>query len=144
MKLTTTLLGAAIAALCISTPLSALAEVALVVSSKSTVSALTADQAADIFLGRATSFPGGESAVPLDQSESSTVRAEFYTKAAGKTAAQLKAFWSKQIFTGKGRPPKEVPDSQAVRQLVASNPNMVGYIDKSAVDASVKVVLNIK
>lgn len=144
MKLTTTLLAAAIATLCIGTPLSALAEVALVVSSKSTVNALTADQAADIFLGRATSFPGGESAVPLDQPESSPVRAEFYTKAAGKTAAQLKAFWSKQIFTGKGRPPKEVADSQAVRQLVASNPNMVGYIDKSAVDASVKVVLSIK
>ncbi len=140
MKLTHTLL----AILCMSTALNAAAEVAVVVSAKSAVSALTADQAADIFLGRALSFPGGESAVPLDQPDSSAARTEFYTKATGKTAPQLKAYWSKQIFSGKGRPPKEVPDSQAVRQLVAGNPNMVGYIDKSAVDASVKVILTIK
>lgn len=144
MKLTNTLLAAAFGALCLSTPLSALAEVAVVVSAKSGVNALTPDQAADIFLGRANSFPGGENAVPLDQAESSAVRDEFYSKATGKTAAQLKAFWSKQIFSGKGRPPKEVADSASVKQLIASNPNMVGYIDKGAVDASVKVVLNVK
>ena len=144
MKLPSILLAASLAGLCLSVPLTALAEVAVVVSSKSAVNALTSDQASDLFLGRATSFPGGGSAVPLDQPESSALRDEFYSKAASKTAAQLKAYWSKQIFTGKGRPPKEAADSSAVKQQVAANPNMIGYIDKSAVDANVKIVLTVK
>ena len=41
---------------------------------------------------------------------------------------------------GKGQPPLELPDASAVKKAVAANLNVVGYIDKSAVDASVKVV----
>ena len=36
--------------------------------------------------------------------------------------------------------PKEVADSAAVKAAVAANPKAIGYIDKSAVDATVKVV----
>jgi hypothetical protein len=34
-----------------------------------------------------------------------------------------------------------VPGSSAVRRLVADNPSLIGYIDRSALDASVKPVL---
>jgi hypothetical protein len=34
-----------------------------------------------------------------------------------------------------------LPDSIAVRKLVAANPNLIGYIDRSALDSSVKAVL---
>ena len=44
------------------------------------------------------------------------------------------------IFTGKGQPPKEVPNTAEVKKLVSGNPNTIGYIEKSAVDSSVKVV----
>jgi ABC-type phosphate transport system substrate-binding protein len=119
------------------------ADVIVVVSAKNPLASLTKEQAADIFLGRTGTFPGGGQAVPVDQAESAAAREEFYTKAAGKSAAQLKAFWSKVIFTGKGQPPKEAGDSAAVKKLVADNPNLIGYIDKSAVDASVKPVLTV-
>ncbi|MEC5218006.1 ABC-type phosphate transport system substrate-binding protein [Actimicrobium sp. GrIS 1.19] len=72
------------------------------------------------------------------------MRDDFYQKATGKTGVQVKAFWSKQIFSGKGQPPKEVGDSAAVKGLVANNPNLIGYIDKSALDGSVKQVLSLK
>jgi ABC-type phosphate transport system substrate-binding protein len=127
--------------LALSAPL-ALAEVVVVVSSKSAAGSLTAAQAADIFLGKATSFPSGGQAIPIDQSEGSAIRDEFYTKVGGKSAAQVKAYWSKIIFSGKGQPPKEVADSAAVKKLIADNPNVIGYIDKGAVDGSVKVVLS--
>lgn len=118
--------------------------VVVVVSAKSPTAALTTEQASDLFLGEVATFPGGGQAVPVDQADGSRVREEFYTKAAGKTSAQLKAYWAKVIFTGKGRPPKAVADSAAVKQLVADNPNMIGYMDKGAVDASVKVVLTLR
>lgn len=133
----------AIAAICVGGAMGSVAwaEVAVVVSSKSSAGNLTAAQAADIFLGKSSTFPSGGNAVPIDQSEGSPVRDEFYTKIAGKSAAQVKAYWSKIIFSGKGQPPKEVADSAAVKKQLAENPNAVGYIDKAAVDGSVKTLL---
>jgi ABC-type phosphate transport system substrate-binding protein len=120
-----------------------LAETVVVVSAKSSATALTMDQVSDIFLGKSAVLPGGGQAVPVDQADGA-LREDFYHKATGKTGAQVKAFWSKQIFTGKGQPPKEVGDSAAVKALVANNPNLIGYIDKSALDGSVKSVLSVK
>jgi len=116
------------------------ADVVVVVSATSPVGNLTADQVSQIFLGKIATFPGGGPAVPIDQPESAAPRGEFYSKVTGKDAAQLKAYWSKIIFTGKGQPPKEIPGNADVKKLVADNPNMIGYIDKSAVDATVKAV----
>ncbi|SFV17471.1 phosphate ABC transporter substrate-binding protein [Pseudoduganella namucuonensis] len=120
----------------------AAADVVVIVSSKNATKAITAEQASDIFLGRMSSFPGGGAVVPLDQSEGTAAREEFYAKRAGKSAAQLKAYWAKQIFTGKGQPPADMGGNHEVRKAVASDPNAIGYIDKSAVDSSVRVVLS--
>ena len=38
----------------------------------------------------------------------------------------------------------QVPDSAAVRKLVADNPGLIGYIDRDALDASVKPVLVVR
>jgi len=115
--------------------LPSLAEVVVVVNPKAAESALTKDQVAQFFLGKSTSM------TPIDQPDSAPVRAEFYKKVADKDAAQAKALWSKLVFTGKATMPKEVADHAAVKAAVAANPKAIGYIDKSAVDASVKVVL---
>lgn len=122
----------------------ACAEVVVIVSSKNPTASLSAEQASDIFLSNGASFPAGGQALPVDQPEGSPLRDEFYNKTAGKSPAQVKAFWSKMIFTGKGRPPKDAGDSAAVKKLVADNPSAIGYVDKSAVDASVKVVMTVR
>ncbi len=116
------------------------ADFVVVVSAKSPVGNLSAEQVFDIFLGKTSNFPGGGPTLPVDQLEGSALRDEFYAKVASKSPAQLKAYWSKIVFTGKGQPPKEVADSSAVKKLIAENPNAIGYIDKSAVDSGVKAV----
>ena len=115
--------------------LPALAEVVVVVNPKAAESTLSKEQVAQCFLGKSTSM------TPIDQPDNAPVRAEFYKKVADKDAAQAKALWSKLVFTGKATMPKEVADNAAVKAAVAANPKAIGYIDKSAVDASVKVVL---
>ncbi|MBS0370494.1 MAG: phosphate ABC transporter substrate-binding protein [Proteobacteria bacterium] len=120
--------------------LAARADVVVVVSAKSAVTSLTADQVAQIFLGKSESFPNGTQAVPIDQSEASAPYADFYTKVVGKDNAQIKAYWSKQVFTGKSQPPKGVSGNNEVKKLVADNPNLIGYIEKGTADSSVKVV----
>jgi len=72
------------------------------------------------------------------------VRAQFYTQVAGKDEAQVKAIWSKLVFTGKATPPKELASSADVVKAVAADPNAIGYIEKAAVDGSVKVVYEVK
>jgi hypothetical protein len=117
------------------------ADVAAVVSAKSTVPALTQAEVADIFLGRSNRFPDGSQAVPCDLAEGSPVRDEFYIKVVGKSAAQMKAYWSKIIFTGRGQPPRAVGNSEQAKKLVADNPQFVCYIDRNAADKSVNILL---
>ncbi len=129
-------------ALCLSLAMSAAcADVVAVVSDKSPVTSLSNNQLADIFLGRVARFPNGNPAVPVDQAEGTAVRNEFYAKFAGKTAAQLKAHWSKIIFTGRGQPPRAMANSGETKKFLAQNPNAIGYIEQSEVDGTVKVLL---
>jgi ABC-type phosphate transport system substrate-binding protein len=116
-------------------------ELVVIVSTRAPVAALHGDQVAAIFLGQSPRFPGGAQAVALDQSLGSSVRDAFYARVAAKTPALMKAHWSKMVFTGRGQPPREVPDSATVKKLVADNPALIGYIERSALDASVRAVL---
>jgi hypothetical protein len=109
----------------------------LVVIVNSGADGISRDQIADLYLGRSSGL------TPIDQPANSPIYAEFYRKATGRDVAQVKAIWSKIIFTGRGLPPKQMADSVAVKKAVAANPKAIGYIDKSAVDASVKVALTL-
>jgi len=82
--------------------------------------------------------------VPLDLPLGSPLRNEFYLRVASKTPALLKAHWSKMVFTGRGQPPAELLDSAAVRRRVAENPELIGYIDRAALDPSVRPVLMVR
>ena len=121
----------------------AIAEVAVIVHPSAGVASLTEDDVSRLFLGKAKSFPGGAQAVPINQNEGSAAREKFNEAVCKKNASQYKAYWSQLVFTGKGTPPKDAGDDAAVKALVAANPNMIGYIDASAVDASVKVVYKV-
>ena len=125
-------------------PALAFADIAVIVNSANGNAALENDVIAKIFLGKAKSFPDGSKAVALDQDEGSATRDAFYQTIANKDAGQIKSYWSRLIFAGKGTPPKAVGADADVINLVASNPNMVGYVDAAAVSGDVKVVATLK
>lgn len=112
----------------------AAAQAQVVVVGHSSNTGLSSEQIVGIYTGKI------QSATPLDQPESAHVRADFYKKAAGKDPSQIKALWARLTFTGKALPPKEVADSAAVKKAVAADPKAIGYIEKSEVDGSVKVL----
>jgi hypothetical protein len=105
----------------------------VVVVGNPAAAALTKDQVLDLFLGKTSGMK------LVDQPDSSKIKAEFYGKL-GRDLSQVKAIWSRLIFTGKGQSPKEVADSAAVKKAVAADPATIGYIDKSEVDTTVKVL----
>lgn len=116
------------------------AEISVIVSANNPNASMDQATVAKIFLGKSKSFPDGTQAVPVDQNDGSAARESFNSTVLGKSASQLKSYWSRLIFTGKGTPPKQSGDDAAVKSLVSNNPNIIGYIDSSAVDGTVKVV----
>ena len=112
----------------------------IVVSVKNPLSALRHEQVAAIFMAQTDRFPDGAEAVALDLPPGSALRDAFYRRVAERSPALMKAYWSKMVFTGRGQPPRELHNSAAVRRMVAENPAMIGYIDRAALDASVKVL----
>ena len=115
--------------------------VVVVVSATSSASKLDKEQVANLFLGKSSSYPDGSAAVPIEQTDATPAHDEFHKSITEKSASQLKSYWSKMIFSGKGTAPKEVASNAELLKLLASNPAMIGYIDKTAVDKSVKVIL---
>ena len=95
----------------------------------------TKEQVSDVYLGRSRTF------TPIDRSETSSLRAEFYRKATGRDTAQIKMVWARLVFTGRGLPPKELRSADAVKKAVAADPSAIGYIEKADLDASVKAAL---
>jgi hypothetical protein len=117
------------------------AELVVIMSARSPVVALTSEQVADIFLARSGSLPGGEEVQPLDLPVGHPLRNDFYLRVAGKSPALMKAYWTRMVFTGRGQPPRELSSVALIRKLVADNPTMIAYLERSALDASVKTVL---
>lgn len=118
----------------------AIAEVS-VITHPSNDSSIDLKTASKIFLGKSKKFPGGGEVVPIEQPEGNTANEEFHANVTRKSAAQLKSYWSRVVFTGKGQPPKEVATDAEVIALISKNPSMIGYVDSSAVNDTVKVVL---
>lgn len=99
--------------------------------------ALSKDQVANAYLGRTFDLK------LVDLPEGNATRDAFYKKATDRDAAQIKAVWSRVVFSGKGQAPAVQADASAVKRAVAADPKALGYIDKAAVDGSVKVVLTL-
>ena len=118
---------------------SAQAELAVIAHIKNKIDSLTAQQVQDIFLGRVRTFPNGKFALSIDQS--SSLRAEFYEKLTGRPVEQINAYWARIMFTGQASPPQQLPDDDAVLQTVRENEGAIGYIDKTSVNKTVRVLL---
>lgn len=128
---------------------SASGELAIIVNASNQADAISVEQVASIFLGKTRSLPDGTKVIPIDQFEGEKPRAEFYSKVVQKSQAQLNSYWSRLIFTGKGQPPFAVTSDTEVLEFIASNPNMIGYVDVVTLQQSpgagdIKVLLTVR
>lgn len=129
-----------LAFLCFLTFRSAYADMVVIVSVKNPTSSISPDDVEKIFLGKLKLFPNGSSAIPLDLPDKSSDKDLFYEKALRKTDSQLRAYWSRVIFTGGGAPPKAAGSPTDMVNLVSENPNTIGYVDETLLTDTVKVV----
>ncbi|MES2091257.1 MAG: phosphate ABC transporter substrate-binding protein [Pseudomonadota bacterium] len=114
------------------------AEVTLVVNAVN-VAQLDEAYAAKLFLRQVKTFPDGSAAAPVNQKEGASTE-EFRSKILKKNAAQFKAYWAQQMFTGGGKPPSELEGDDAVLKYVAETPGGIGYVEAGKTRAGVRVL----
>lgn len=122
---------------------SAQAEIAIIAHPSHGESQISIEDAQKLWLGKSRKH--GNAKVSLaDQKEDGPVRGEFSEKVLGQSERQVRAHWSKLIFTGQATPPEVVGSDAEMKSWVASQSDRLGYINASAADGSVKVLLRVK
>lgn len=124
------------------------ADIAVIVHPENPVKTLTAKQVSDLYLGRNRHFQvnadnNSMAATIYEHPANSSLREKFFRALNGMSVSQLNAYWARLRFSGEVLPPEAVADSRSVLDAVKRNRNAIGYVDASAVDGSVKIVLRI-
>lgn len=116
-----------------------MAKVVVIVNVTNTAT-LSDNDLSSLFLGKSKSFPNNNKAQAINLNYGNETRKAFEKSILKKTSSQVKAYWSKLLFSGKGKPLKELSSDAEVIAFVADNPNAIAYIDASNINSSVKVV----
>lgn len=116
------------------------AEILVIVNAQNSVITLEKKQVVDLFMGRVSAFPNGQSAETLDLKTGTPLRARFYKTLTGKNEAQVDAYWATLIFAGRMSPPKQLVDEQTLIAEVASNTEAIAYVTRQALPKNVKIV----
>ncbi len=119
------------------------AEPVVVVNARSSIPRLSKDEVINIFLGRYRGLPTGGVAIPIDQPESGSLRAEFYRRLVNKELNEINAYWSRLIFSGKTSPPKQAASTAEVLLMLSASSGGITYIERSQVDSRFRIVLEL-
>lgn len=122
---------------------SARADLVVVAHPQSGIERLSRDDVVNIYLGRYRRLASGGVAEPLDLPIDSELRSRFYRGLVDKNPAEINAYWARLVFSGKTRPPQVVDTVENALRLVATYPQALAYIQRSRVDARVKVVFEL-
>ena len=122
----------------------AMADLVVVVSSSTSAPRLTRDEVTNIFLGRHRQLPGGQTAYPVDLPINDAERAQFYRLLVGKEPAEINAYWSRLIFSGKTAAPRLATSVDDAVRFVATTPGGIAYVDRSRVDGRLKILLELE
>ena len=94
----------------------------------------------DAFLKKRKDWRDGKTIRPIDLGSGAPAREKFGEQILRKTPAQLKTYWSQQIFSGKAVPPPEAASTADVVAYVLANPGAVGYVPLDAAVGKAKVL----
>ena len=114
------------------------ADMVVVVAKNSSIAELTERQIKRIFLSKTRRLDG--SRIQTLELSNVDLKAQFYEKVAGKNLRQLNSYWTTLIFTGKGKPPKNVDKAEALLNELSGNPSAIAYMPVEYLDDRLKVV----
>ncbi|MBQ0799905.1 MAG: phosphate ABC transporter substrate-binding protein [Porticoccaceae bacterium] len=121
---------------------SANAELAIVVNPDYSGGNINMQDIRDLYQGKSKTLNDVQ-VKAVDQSSGSSARKQFLSTVLEKSESEMNRYWSRLIFSGKGRPPEVLDSADAIKRWIALNPEGIGYIDADDVDDTVKVLLKV-
>jgi ABC-type phosphate transport system substrate-binding protein len=115
----------------------------VIVHPSNAIASVDREQLRNAFLKKAAAWKNGETIRPVDLAAKFPARDQFTRVVLKKTAAQLKTYWTQQVFSGKGVPPPQAQTPADVIAYVLANPGAVGYVPAD-VDARGARVIEVK
>lgn len=120
------------------------AELVVVVNARSGVAVMSRNEVINIFFGRNRQFFNGLEAQPVDLVDSHPDRGRFYSALVGKDLADINAYWSRQVFSGRLQSPPKMRTSEEALKWIISQPGGIGFIELAKADARVRVVYELQ
>jgi ABC-type phosphate transport system substrate-binding protein len=117
-------------------------ELAVVVGKDSPITHISDREIEQIFSGKLRNVDGNDLQA-LDLPSGDVTRNTFYQKLMGRSPDQMRSHWARLIFTGKGRPPREVNNSHDMVSMIKSSDNFIGYIPASEAGDNVRIIKRI-
>ena len=115
----------------------------VVVSSRGLNSATLSDNAVRQLFSGQLKVIKGITLQALDLPAGNTYRDDFYRQLMGRSPEQMRAYWTRLIFTGQGKPPREVTSAQELITLLGSG-NYIGYLPVDALTSQLQVLYRLE
>lgn len=113
----------------------------VVVSQHSPVQQLSREDLSALYLGNLMTHETTHALRALDLTDGE-VRDNFYTYLLGRSRNQMRAYWSRMVFTGKGKPPRAL-DTAAIIEALQNDPNLIAYLPSGQLPTSLRPLLNL-
>ncbi|MCB1907807.1 MAG: hypothetical protein KDH15_10580 [Rhodocyclaceae bacterium] len=118
------------------------AQLVIVSGKNGAITELSRSQAERLFLGRATTLPDNTPVTLIDLPPGPD-RDTFYLKLTGKNPVQTRAYWSRQVFTGRALPPRQASSIEELRRWLVDDDNAIGYLPEEQVDNHLRILLGV-
>ncbi|HHJ13252.1 MAG TPA: phosphate ABC transporter substrate-binding protein [Gammaproteobacteria bacterium] len=119
------------------------ADLAIITSPQSGIGKISIEQLQRLYLHKADRFPNAVRLYPIDQHKGTPARTEFLQKVLGMSENQLSQYWSRRMFSGRGKPPRVFDSDARVIEEVLTHVGTVGYVEADSVDDRVRVLLRL-
>ena len=120
------------------------ADVVIIVNQQCQLTEITKKAVIDLYMGKTSKLPNGQTVQTIDAFTGSELRRDFYKRLTGKSEAQIDAYWAQLAFAGRLTPPPQRESVEEILDMVATNPELIAYVDHRHLNDKVKVLLTLK
>jgi hypothetical protein len=110
----------------------------VIVSKQSSINELSADELVEIFMDRSMGTGKSYQLYPIDSKEAD-LKADFYRATAKLSLNSVHAYWSKRVFSGRGRPPLSMSEVE-IADMLKTRLESIAYVKPENVPAYGKIV----
>jgi len=112
-------------------------EIAIVTNSQS-ISKIDKNEVKRLFLAKTNRVNNIQ--VDLVELKNTSYKEEFYKILTNKNTAQLRSYWTRLIFTGKGKPPKQVESQEELAHYMDNSEVIITYLPLKSVQSNMNVL----